>query len=91
MATENTILVKDLDDPDNAGGTYYSILPDRRVAVKERWKHWWRRTVFYIMILLFTGGITVWGLLVADINIWFWLLHTLWFELDVTVSKNNIS
>jgi len=70
-------------------GAYYSLLPDRNASVKERWKYWWRRAVFYLLILVFIAGIVAWHWLVQDMSTWFWLLQALWFDLDVTVSKNN--
>jgi len=82
-----------LEDIDNEGssevGAFYSILPIRDTAVKERWKYRLRRWVFYIMFAALMTLVLRFTFMINDLGSWFWVIHLLWFDLDVTVTKNQ--
>merc|ERR1712137_62303 len=75
----------DLDDDDD---TYYSIIPDRSHAIRERWKYTFRRACFYIFFGTVFGGTISYPSIITNLTIWFWIIYLLWFELDVTLPKN---
>eukprot|EP00026_Physarum_polycephalum_P013457 Phypoly_transcript_13859.p1 GENE.Phypoly_transcript_13859~~Phypoly_transcript_13859.p1 ORF type:complete len:264 (+),score=25.28 Phypoly_transcript_13859:178-969(+) len=78
-----------LNAEDDEVGTRYSILPSRDTTVRERWKYRARRWTFYVM---FAGIIIIalgFPFMVNDLGSWFWIIHLLWFDLDVTVTKNQ--
>lgn len=77
------------EDEEEDVGTFYSILPIRDTTVRERWKHRCRRTIFYAM---FVGAVVIalqFEFMVNDLGSWFWIIHLLWADLDVTVTKNQ--
>jgi hypothetical protein len=79
----------DLDDDDD--DTYYSIIPDRSHAIRERWKYAFRRTCFYVFLGTVFGGAVAYPFIITNLTVWFWIIYLLWFELDVTVPKNAVS
>jgi hypothetical protein len=81
----------DIDDDDEDDDTYYSIIPDRSQAVRERWKYAFRRTCFYVFLGTVFGGTIAYPFIITNLTIWFWIIYFLWFELDVTERKNAVS
>jgi len=67
----------------------HSLLPDKITTTKERYKYWLRRSVFYALIVGMVVSVVRYPYVIQDVSTWFWLIHALWFDLDVTVSKNN--
>ncbi|EGG21860.1 hypothetical protein DFA_01746 [Cavenderia fasciculata] len=72
------------------GSLYYSDLPIRSELQREKYRHWGRRILFYIHLAYFVTATVMFPFLITNLTFWFWLIHTLWFELDVTTNKNNI-
>lgn len=70
-------------------GAHYSILPIRSETVFERWKYRTRRFVFYSMFLAFLVLVMRIDFMVNDLGSWFWVIHLFYFDLDVTVTKNQ--
>ncbi|KYQ89657.1 hypothetical protein DLAC_09623 [Tieghemostelium lacteum] len=73
----------------NGGSLYYSELPIRSSIQKDKYKHWGRRILFYLMLAYFITAITMFPFLITNLTFWFWLIHILYFELDLTTNKNN--
>ncbi|EFA75711.1 hypothetical protein PPL_10764 [Heterostelium album PN500] len=80
------------DDSYSEGGSliYYSELPLRDQIQREKYKHWARRILFYLQLAYFITATVMFPFLITNLTFWFWLIHTLWFELDITSNKNNI-
>jgi hypothetical protein len=81
----------DIDDDDDDEEAYYSIIPDRSQAIRERWKYAFRRACFYVFLGTVFGGTIAFPFIITNLTVWFWIIYLLWFELDVTVSKNSVS
>ena len=79
------------EDDEDEDDTYYSIIPDRAQAMRERWKYIFRRTCFYVFLGTVFGGTIAFPFIITNLTVWFWITYLLWFELDVTVSKNAVS
>lgn len=78
-----------IDEEDADVGMYYSILPIRDTTVIERWKYRARRWTFYCMFALLIIIVLKFQFMVNDLGTWFWVIHLLWVDLDVTVTKNQ--
>lgn len=79
------------DDDDDDEMSYLSIIPDRSQAVREKWKYAFRRTCFYVFLGTVFGGTISFPFLITNLTVWFWIIYLLYFELDVTASKNAVS
>ncbi|KAF2075682.1 hypothetical protein CYY_002995 [Polysphondylium violaceum] len=71
------------------GSLYYSDLPIRSHIQKDKYKHWGRRVLFYLLLAYFIAATVSFSFLIKNLTFWFWLIHVLWFELDLTTNKNN--
>ncbi|GAM18830.1 hypothetical protein SAMD00019534_020050 [Acytostelium subglobosum LB1] len=80
------------DDSYNEGGSlyYYSDIPLKREILHEKYRHWARRILFYLALGYFITATIMFPFLITNLTFWFWLIHVLWFELDLTTNKNNI-
>jgi len=70
-------------------GALYSLLPNRDATVRERWKYRIRRWIFYNMFVAFLVVMVQSPFMINDLGSWFWVIHMLYFDLDVTVTKNQ--
>jgi len=66
------------------------ILPDPADVLKEIWKYAWRRAVFYVALLGLVAYISQFPRQLEGIFTWIWIANVLWFELDVTSTRNNV-
>ncbi|EGC37183.1 hypothetical protein DICPUDRAFT_77194 [Dictyostelium purpureum] len=74
----------------NGGSLYYSDLPIKSQLQKDKYRHYGRKILFYLLLAYFITATVMFPFLITNLTFWFWLIHIIYFELDLTSSKNNI-
>eukprot|EP01112_Ceratiomyxa_fruticulosa_P019383 TRINITY_DN6336_c0_g1_i1.p1 TRINITY_DN6336_c0_g1~~TRINITY_DN6336_c0_g1_i1.p1 ORF type:complete len:251 (-),score=22.71 TRINITY_DN6336_c0_g1_i1:18-770(-) len=69
---------------------YIPILQDHKQLLKERWKFWLRKGLFYVLLTVNMMACIKFPFLITNLTTWFALVHVLWFELDLAQGRNSI-
>ncbi|KAN0034224.1 hypothetical protein ACTFIV_000713 [Dictyostelium citrinum] len=74
----------------NGLSLYYSDLPVRSQILKDKYRFYGRKIIFYLYLAYFITAIELFPILLTNLTFWAWLVHTLYWETDLANSKHNI-